>query len=203
MQICVARFFALHFEVTEIERGKEAELYQQERERRQERKQAQLWRSQYRQCLQIEVSLLFVLICCFFKKHAKSNLKVYQMITNSNLWFQAHLQRIGEDGLMVFDCFSTARSFLRFHPVFACLCLLKSLKLWILWYPVHRRGSLPFSQDMKRRAILRDRKRIEGKVNEAPAVSRGNKPSISHIKSLFSPQLCLLPFFLLQPKAQG
>eukprot|EP00434_Breviolum_minutum_P011358 symbB.v1.2.010023.t1/scaffold650.1/size176305/2 len=49
-------------------------------------------------------------------------------------------------------------------------------------------------EDMKRRAILRDRKRIEGKVNEAPgAVSRGNKPSISHIKSLFSPQLCLLP----------
>lgn len=202
MQICVARFFALHFEVTEIERGKEAELHQQERERRQERKQAQLWRSQYRHCLQIEVSLLFVLICFFL--NAKSNLKIYQMLTNSNLRFQAHLQRIGEDRLMVFDCFSTARSFLKFHPVFACLRLLKSLRLWILWYPVHCRGSLPFSQDMKRRAILRDRKRIEGKVNEAPAaVSRGKKPSISHIKSPFSPQLCLLPFFLLQPKAQG
>lgn len=52
-----------------------------------------------------------------------------KMITNSNLRFQAHLQRIGEDRLMVFDCFSTARSFLKFHPVFACLRLLKSLSL--------------------------------------------------------------------------
>ena len=65
----------------------------------------------------------------FFLKNAKSNLKIYQMLTNSNLRFQAHLQRIGEDRLMVFDCFSTARSFLKFHPVFACLRLLKSLRL--------------------------------------------------------------------------
>ena len=94
------------------------------------------------QFLQWTFHFLFLQTCFQIWKFTKSN----DQITTSNLRFQAHLQRIGEDGLMVFDCFSTARSFLKFHPVFACLCLLKSLRLWILWYPVHRRGSLPFSQ---------------------------------------------------------
>lgn len=123
MQICVARFFALHFEVTEIERGKEAELHQQERERRQERKQAQLWRSQYRHCLQIEVSLLFVLICFFFKRQIK-----FENLPNANQFKSSISGAFTEDWWGQTDGFWLLFDCSKFSKISPSICLLASFE---------------------------------------------------------------------------